>query len=383
MFIMRNLKKKQNNQESYKKHSIDDAIVSFLKSFDKKNFSAQDKIFFFKELANLLNWWINIVESISIIKNSSDNFAVKDIANDILYYLKNWKSLSYALNRMPEFFNEWDYNIIRSWETSGNLNIVLESLAKEYTFLQDIKNKYIWALMYPIILLIVAIIAVFALFLLVLPSIFSITDGFVIKELPFSTQIAKDISEILKNNRKIIWIISTIIIAILSLFFSTWTWKKTLFKLLLQIPVLWKMTKYYYLTKLCRYMKVMIKAGMNYLDMFILLRDIFAWSIYQEVVERIISWLWKWETIYDSLKYETDLIPSNVAVLIKVWEETANLETSIDNTLSMYQEELNVLINRLAKLIEPIMLIFIGWIIVFIASAVFWLIFQVMENAGI
>lgn len=370
-------------EKKYERHSIDTAIVNFLRSRDKWSFDNQDKIFFFKELAHLLNGWVSILESVEIIKDSSDNFAVKDITKEIIDYLKSWKSLSYALNRMPEFFNEWDYNIIRSWEGSGNLNIVLESLTKEYSFLQDIKNKYIWALMYPIILLIVAIIAVLALFLLVLPSIFSITDGFVLTKLPVTTQLAKDISEGLKNNRKALWIISTLVIFLSSVFFSTQTGKKILFWFIIQIPVVGKMTKYYYLTKMCRYMKVMLKSGMNFLDMFILLREImWAW-IYQEMIDKVISWLQRWESIYDTLKFESELIPSNVAVLIKVWEETANLEISIDNILNMYQEELNVFINRLAKLIEPIMLIFIWWIVVFIAMAVFGVIFQVMDSAGV
>jgi len=70
-----------------------------------------------------------------------------------------------------------------------------------------------------------------------------------------------------------------------------------------------------------------------------------------------------------------------VAVLIKVGEETANLENSVNNVLKMYQEELNVTINRLAKVIEPIMLVFIGLIVVVIASGVFGLILQIMEGA--
>jgi type IV pilus assembly protein PilC len=168
-----------------------------------------------------------------------------------------------------------------------------------------------------------------------------------------------------------------------SVFFSTQTGSKVLFWFILQIPVLWKMVKYYYLTKMCRYMKVMLKAGMNFLDIFLLLRDILWVPAYQDMIEKVVSWLQRWDSIYDALKHETDLIPSNVAVLIKVWEETANLDTSIDNILNMYQEELNVLIDRLAKLIEPIMLVFIGWIVVFIAMAVFWIIFQVMDSAGV
>ncbi|MEI7557417.1 MAG: type II secretion system F family protein [bacterium] len=60
------------------------------------------------------------------------------------------------------------------------------------------------------------------------------------------------------------------------------------------------------------------------------------------------------------MEKERELIPSDVAVMIKVGEETANLSNSLDNVLEMYQEDLNTLIMRSSKIIEPVMLIFVG-----------------------
>ena len=88
------------------------------------------------------------------------------------------KSLSYALNRLPDYFDQGDYSIVKAGEESGNLPVILQSLAQEYVYSADIKNKYIGALMYPMILIIIAVVAVFALFILVLPGIFSIADSF-------------------------------------------------------------------------------------------------------------------------------------------------------------------------------------------------------------
>ena len=123
-------------------------------------------------------------------------------------------------------------------------------------------------------------------------------------------------------------------------------------------------------------------AGMNYLQTFSLLRDILGISAYQQMIERVVTGLNKWETIYNTLQYETDLIPSDVAVMIKVWEETANLSNSLDNVLKMYEEDLNTIISRSSKIIEPVMLVFIGWAVVVIALGIFGLILQIMEWAG-
>ena len=121
---------------------------------------------------------------------------------------------------------------------------------------------------------------------------------------------------------------------------------------------------------------------MNYIETFKTLRDVLWIPAYQEMIERILWWLQKWSNIYDSLKDEKTLIPTNVAVLIKVWEETANLEWSLMNILKMYQEELNVSINSISKVIEPVILVGIWAIVLLVAAWVFWLILQIMESVG-
>jgi len=367
--------------KKYTRHSVDDFIVKFLQSLDKWNFGSKDKIFFFKELAYMLKWWVGLVEGVDIICHSTDNYAVKEITIGVNKFLSKGQTLSYALNRLPDYFNEWDYNVVKSGEKTWNMAIVLESLAQEYEYLNEIKNKYVWALIYPVLLIVIAVVSIFALFGLVLPSVFEVANSFKDMELPTTTKILKDLSNFFVVYRQsLIYALGWV--GLLSwLYFSTETWKKAWFKTLLSIPLLWRMTKYYYLVRRCRYMKMMLLSGMNYIETFKTLRDVLNIPLYQEMIERILVWLQKWNSIYDSLKHESFLIPSNVSVLIKVGEETANLEESIDNVLSMYQEELNMTIDRLAKVIEPIMLVFIWLIVVVIASWVFGLILQIMEWA--
>lgn len=87
---------------------------------------------------------------------------------------------------------------------SGNLPMILQSLATEYVYVRDMKNKYIGALIYPAILIVVAIVAVFALFLLVLPNIFSIATSFQNLELPRITRALHSISVFFQTQRKTI-----------------------------------------------------------------------------------------------------------------------------------------------------------------------------------
>ncbi len=350
---------------------------------DKWSFSSKDKIFFFKELSYMLQWWVSLIEAIKTLYTTSANYAVKDIAKSIDWYLRSGKPLSFAVQRLYEYFDQWDFAIIKSWETSWNLDIVLKSLADEYTYLSDIKNKYIGALLYPAILIVISIVAVFALFWFVLPSVFSLSDSFQGVELPLVTVVLKTISDFFVAHWKtLIWWMMWIW-AFIAFFFTTTAGKKAQFMLLTSLPLVGKMTKYFYVVKWCRYMKLMLQSGMDYVQMFQLLKEIFTVPTYQSMTQRVLDWLEKWSTLYDVLQYETDILPNDVVVLIKVWETSANLEKAVDNVSNMYQSELDVLITRIVKVIEPIMLIGIGLIVVVIAMWVFGLILQIMWSAWV
>lgn len=362
---------------------LDSTLGKYLNSVDRWKFWLKEKILFFRELSYLLKWWVSLLECMNIIKSWTNNFALRDVSSKILWYIYKWKSLSYSFSRLPQYFSSWDYNILKAWEMSGNMPTVLQSLSSEYQFLYDIRSKYISALVYPILLIVVAIVAVLALFVFVLPSVFTLADSFKDLTLPWTTQILRDFSGFVQSSWKLILLAIAVIAAFLFIIFSSDSGKKYRFSILFKIPLIWKMTKYFYLVKWCRYMKLMISSGMNYVQIFQLLKDILWIPAYQGMITKVLAGLQKWEMIYSSIKDEKDIIPNDVAVLIKVWEETANLNNSLDNVLVLYEWELVDMINRLSKIIEPVMLVFIWWIVTIIALWVFWLIMQIMEWAWV
>jgi type II secretory pathway component PulF len=153
--------------------------------------------------------------------------------------------------------------------------------------------------------------------------------------------------------------------------------------MLINMPIVGNMTKSYYLIKWSRYMKLMIWSGMDYVDTFRLLRDILDIPLYQSMIEHVLADISLWKSLYEPISEHTDIIPSNVSVLIKVWEETANLENAMQNVIDIYQEELDNSIKNFSKAIEPFILIFVWGIVLLIAIGVFSLIFAVMDSAWI
>lgn len=130
-------------------------------------------------------------------------------------------------------------------------------------------------------------------------------------------------------------------------------------------------------------MRLMIWSWLDYLQTFRLLRGVLDVPAYQEMIENTMAGLQIGKTIYSSLESQTHLIYPNVAVMIKVWEETARLEDAMQNIINMYQEELDTSISQFSKLLEPIILIVMWVVVALVASGIFGVVFAVMEDVAI
>ncbi len=367
-----------------RKSFMDKIIEYFLDSTDRTTFSGKDKILFYKELVYMMKGWVPLLEAMRTIQTTSENAAVKNVAKVIYGYLDKGKELSYAINRLPEYFDEWDAAIIKTWETSGNLPDVLQSLAEEYAYLSEIKQKYIWAMIYPVSLIVISIVAVIYLFGFVLPGIFdSLSSSIAVEDMPAITMMLKNFSDFIVSYRKYIVVFWILAILLLVTYSATEKGKKRMYRTLIGMPIVGNMTKSYYLIKWARYMKLMVGSGMDYVDTFRLLRDILKNPLYQPMIEKILADISLGKSLYEPISEHPDIIPSSVAVLIKVWEETANLENAMQNVIDIYQEELDNSIKNFSKAIEPFILIFVWWIVLMIAIGVFSLIFAVMDSAWI
>jgi len=361
---------------------LDGLIKDFLSSVDKSSFNGKEKIIFYKELVYMLKWGVSLVDTMDTIYHSSDNQAIRTVAKQLEYYVRQGKPLSYGISRLPDYFDEGDAAIIKTGETSGNLPTVLASLAEEYAYIDEIKQKYIGAMIYPCSLIVISVAAVIYLFASVLPGIFGTIMSANV-EPPTVTRVLKEISDFFVANWKLMlgWLALAGIIAFF--YSSTEKGRKRLYTFLINLPIVWKMTNSYYLIKWARYLKLMNGSGMDYVETFRLLRDILQIPLYQQMIEDVLVDISMGKSLTEPMRKHDDIIPGNVIALIKVGEETANLEHSMENVIEIYQEELDNSIKNFSKAIEPIILVFVGGIVLVIAMGVFWLIFSVMESVGL
>lgn len=362
--------------------AVDAYIDKFLRERELWYFSIREKVFLFRELAYLIEWWVAIADSVIIVKGSTDKWSVKKICSEMYDALNNGETLSYSMSGLPRYFNDGDVNIVKSWEESWEMTHVLKYLAEEYEFMHKIKSKYISSMIYPTLLFTIAIFAVYLLFTRILPGIFDMVAGFDGVKLPAMTQFLINMSTFLtENGTKVI--IGLVLTGVAwGIFFSTEEGKTLLDKYIFQLPLLGKVTQYYDMIRFMRYMRLLMQAGMNFLEVFTFLRDIMGNTSYKIMIDDVIASINRGETIGSTLQNYTDILSRDVVALLKVGEETASFDKTLNNAIRMYEDEFDKVIDGVSKVIEPVLIVFIGVIVAVVALSVFGIIGTLLDSVG-
>ncbi len=343
-------------------------------------FTLKDKIFFLKELSYLLNWWVSIPTALQTIWENTEDETVMYICEEIYNMIKKWETLSRALSILDEYFTEWDVNIISSGEWIWELPKVLKQLADEYENLHSIRVKYISAMIYPAILILIIIWALVIIFKMILPWFLNIVSSFPWTKIPESTKILMNINSYLEHNGNslLIWVI--IFFLVVWIFVSTEDGRKFFSGLFVKIPLVWKIFRLYYVVYFLRYFSLLIYSWLPITKVFLYLRWVMTNPFYKQMCDEVIINLNKWESFVPVMKNYTNIIPSDVVVLLKVWEETANLQEAAKNAIWLYEEEFNKIVDNLSKIIEPVLILFVGGIIWFVALSLFSMVTGVLDS---
>ncbi len=360
--------------------TVDKHVDKFFRERELGYFSIKEKIFLYRELAYLIEWWVAIADAVLVVKWGTDKWAIKKICDVMFDALNQWETLSYSMTQMPNYFNDGDVNIIKSGEESWEMTKVIKYLAEEYEFLNKIKSKYIGAMIYPWLLFSVAILAVFLLFTKILPGIFDMVAWFPWIKIPAMTQFLIGVTDFMSNNtlKIVVWVL--IIGFLWFIVFSSDEGKRFMDSYIFHAPLVGKLSQYYNLIKFMRYMKLLMEAGMNFLEVFLFLKDIMGNLTYKQMLDDIIAGINRWETIGSVLEKYDDIISKDVIALLKVGEETASFEGALTNAILMYTEEFNKLLDGLSKVIEPILIVFMGGIVAMVALSVFGMIGSLLDG---
>ncbi len=330
---------------------------------------SENKVVFFRLLAVTQKAGLGIRDSLESIQKSESHPWVKKIIKDTLYQINEWAWLADALSKYDNFFQPAEIELIRSSEQMGNLPETLNSMAIELEKFEQIKKKLKSAMIYPIIVLMVAVVAIVVLLVKVIPSILKIFPPGL--KLPEVTLFVMHSSDFLQAHYigLILWIVLVPIIYKI-LYSNILVIKIVMDKIILKTPVIWPLMMTFYRYRFSKLLWDFYSAWLSPLVSFDQIANIFQNYHYRKKILDVKKDLEVWLGMTESFEWSWLFSPILIQI-IWIGEKAGNIWEILDQMAIFYREEVDEKVWWLTKLIEPLMMIFISCIVWVIVAAIF------------
>lgn len=332
---------------------------------------------FTNQLAVMIKAGISIRAALDGIAEQTDNPKFKEIVTSLRKDVESGKSFSDALSKFPKTFSPLYINMVKASELSGSFGQMLERIVEYLNAQLETRQMVVGAMVYPVIILVMAMGTTIFLLLFVVPQFVAIFKG---KEsiLPAPTKVLLFLSSFIRHYWYVIILgLITGVWAFFTMIHTQWGrlwWDKTK----LTIPLFRRMFRALYITRSLHTMGELVNAGVPMLDTLAITADISGNQLYRRM----------WRAVYASVKQgkkisyplqKSPLLPRAVVQMISAGEESGKLGETLDNVSKYYNKELKATIKAVTSMIEPIMIMAMGGIVGFIAMSIILPIFKMSQ----
>lgn len=330
---------------------------------------------FTTELSTLLGAGLPLDRSLNILSSIAESKDMKNIVESILKSIREGSSFSDALQRHPKVFPRLYINMIRAGEAGGVLDVVLDKLNEFLESSKELKEHIFSVMIYPTILIVTGGISIIILLTYVLPK-FSVIFAELGGSLPLPTQILLIFSNSLKSYW---WIVLSVLITGWIIFRNyiksdTGRYKWDAFKLKMMGEVIRKLET----ARFCRTLGTLLKSGVPLLQALNNARDVISNKVIASAIDAVSAGAKEGKGIAIPLS-DADAFPPLALSMIKVGEETGQLDNMLLKVASTYEKSLNTAIKRFVSLLEPAMILIMGLFIGFIVISMLVAIFSITE----
>jgi type IV pilus assembly protein PilC len=337
--------------------------------------SRKDILNFTNQLAVMLRAGISLQDALESIGVQIQKQKFRAIVLDLKQQIEAGKSFSQALSAHPEVFSNLYINMVAAAEISGSMSSMLQRLSEYLDQEAETRSQVISAMIYPIIIGVMAITCVTFLLTFVLPRFLVVFEG---KEhlLPAPTKLIMALSTGLRSY----WFIVFPAIGMLLVGFWYFTRKTPVGKrwwdrMKLRIPLLKTLCRSLYITRSMHTMGVLTNAGVPILDTISITAQITGNTLYENMWKGVFEEVRQGKKIAYSLG-QFPLMPSNVIQMIQSGEESGTLGDVLNDISQFYARELRTVIKTVTSMIEPLMIVVMGLLVGFIAMSIILPIFK-------
>lgn len=344
----------------------------------KKLFSRSSKgdlLIFTTELAALLNAGLPLDRSLNIISDISESREMKDIVKSVLKSIREGSSFSDAIQKHPGIFPRLYINMIRAGEAGGVLDVVLDKLYEFLESAKELKEQILSAMIYPVILLSTGGLSIIVLLVYVLPK-FSVIFSELGASLPLATQIIISFSSAIKTYW---WLILLSAIAGWIFFRNyirtedgRYRWDA------LKLKIMGDTIRKIETARFSRTLGTLLQSGVPLLQALNNSKDTINNRLISSTIDTVSKGAKEGKGIAGPLE-NVKALPPLALSMIKVGEETGQLDTMLLKVATIYEKSLRLSIKRFVSLLEPALILGMGLVIGFIVLSMLMAIFSITE----
>jgi len=336
--------------------------------------SRKDILSFTSQLSVMVRAGISLQDSLEAIGEQIENRKFRIVVLDLKEQIESGQSFSQALAEYPSVFNNLYVNMVAAAEISGSLSNMLDKLAGYLNDEAETRSMIKGAMIYPIIIAVMAVSVTTFLLCFVLPRFTAIFVG---KEdlLPWPTKFLMGSSAFLRTNWYFVLPAIIAFIGSMIYFIRTPTGRLWWDKTKLRIPIVKKLCKCLYITRGLHTMGVLIRAGVPILNTISITAQIAGNKLYKDMWMSVHEEVRQGKKIASSLG-RFDLMPQNVTQMIRSGEESGTMGDVLEDVSEYYGKELKAVIKAVTSMIEPIMIVLMGFLVGFIAMSIILPIFK-------
>jgi len=360
------------------KASFSHAMLSSIDIPFKGKVTTSDITNFTRQISVMISSGLTISEALTSLRNQSSNPHTEKLLGDLLISVESGLSLSKSLALHKEVFPDIYIAVVAAGESSGLLDKMLNRLADNLEKEREFRGKLKTALIYPIIILIGVVIVVAILMLFVVPQMSSLYSQLNI-ELPLPTRIVVEVSNFFVT----FWWLFAILIVVGYVGFVTWrktpSGKEILDTLYLKVPAWGSLQEVAILAELTRTLSLLVGSGTPILDSLNSVSGATANKLYADAVKRVSKKVEKGLSLASAMAQEK-ILPPLLAQMARVGEETGKLDEVMIKISVFYEAEAERKIKGLTTVIEPVILVVLGFIVAFIMVSVISPIYNLTDH---
>jgi len=349
-------------------------------SFGKNRIKASDLASFNRQLADLLGAGVPLVKSLSILQKQTANNKLAEIIAEINTDVSGGDTFADALGKHPKEFSKLYTAMVRSGEAGGMLDDVLNRLADFSEAEEQLKSKIKSALAYPVVMIIAGAFAVGVMFVYIIPKITGVFKE-LNQTLPALTQTLITTSEFTQQYwYVVVGVIAGLVIALNQLV-KTEEGKLFWHRTQLRIPILGDVVRKREVARFSRTLGSLLKNGVSILAALKITRDVLNNEIVKGELDEVIDGITQGTGIAEPLKHSVFFPPVTINMMT-VGEETGQLETVLLRISDSFETEVDRKVRTLTSLIEPLIIVVMGFVVGFIVIAMLLPIFNLNPGGG-